>query len=141
MEFIYVLDNIDCFSSMERDIVIDGENVLINNISSGDTSDKYKFIYSLPSDYDKDTIRAITCCGLITTINVKDLNNKEYIADIQKSAIKEYDNRKEEHTQFTDFLYEILTHTPKIMTAKNGGIISQQQEDENTIDVDLVEGD
>ena len=140
MEFIYVLDNIDCFSSMMRDVVIDGENVLINNIPS-DSSEKYNFIYSLPSDYDKDTIRAVTCCGLITTINVKDLNNKEYIADIQKSAIKEYDNRKEEHTMFTDFLYGILINTPKIMTIKNGGIISQQQEDENTIDVDLVEGD
>lgn len=139
MEYIYILDNIDCFSNMNRDVVIDGENVPILDIPTTDKDSKYNFVYSLPSDYHKNTIRVLTCCGLINTVNVMDLDNKEYIDSIQKSAIDIYKDRKDEHTEFTDFLYSILIQSPKVITVNN--IDSINQKDDNTIDMDLVEGD
>lgn len=123
MEFIYVIDNMDCFTFTQRYVMIDGEQVEMINILNDITDlniyyskdDKYVFTYVIPDDYTKKSIRAVTNCGLVKSINIADISNKKYIEKIQKETIEEYDNRTSEHTTFTNMLYNILTSNPQII--------------------------
>ena len=123
MEFIYIIDNMDCFTFTQRFIVLDEEQVEMINILHDITDldiyyskdDKYIFTYVIPEDYTKNIIRVITNCGLVKSINIADISNKKYIEKIQKETIEEYNNRRSEHTTFTNMLYNILTSNTQII--------------------------
>ena len=124
MEFIYLMDNVDCFMSMPKFIIIDGKQDEIRNILHDisdfhmyyNKKDKYIFTYIIPDLFlIGDTIRAVSCCGLIETLEVNKINDKEYIALIQKESVKGYPDRVDEHTQYTDMLYSILTTNQQLV--------------------------
>ncbi len=124
MEFIYVMDNVDCFMSMPKYIIIDGKQDEIRNILHDisdfhmyyNKKDKYIFTYIIPDLFPiGDTIRAVSCCGLIETLEVAKIQDEEYIKEVQDNSVKNYQNRVDEHTMFTDMLYSILTTNQQLV--------------------------